>query len=128
MNLLDGCLDENAVILPGKSTIVICSHKIPLLKFLLGFLNSKLPIFYIKVKYASSSYCGGITFSKEMINDIPLSATPSQQQPIINLVDKILSAKKANSNADTSEWEKQIDALVYDLYGLNEDEIRIIEG
>ena len=55
-------------------------------------------------------------------------ATASQQKPIINLVDKILSVKKANPNADTSEWEKQIDALVYDLYGLNEDEIKIVEG
>mgnify|MGYP002627216352 CR=1 FL=1 len=66
LNLLDGCIDENAEFLPGKSTLVICSDDIYLLKFLLGVLNSKLAIFFMKTKYASSSYCGGITFSKNM--------------------------------------------------------------
>ena len=128
LNLLDGCLDENASIIPGKSTLVLCSQNINLLKFLLGILNSKLPILYIKSKYASSSYCGGITFTKDMINDFPIpSLKDQQQQPIINLVDKILAAKQVNPQADTSGLESQIDALVYKLYDLSETEIEIIE-
>ena len=99
-----------------------------LLKFLLGVLNSKLAIFFMKTKYASSSYCGGITFSKNMINDFPLSATPSQQKPIIALVDKILASKKANPQADTRKLEAEIDRLVYQLYGLTEEEIKVVEG
>jgi hypothetical protein len=43
-------------------------------------------------------------------------------------VDKILVAKKQNPQADTSEWEREIDNLVYLLYELNDEEIRIIEG
>ena len=129
LNLLDGCLDESAEYLPGKSTIVLCSENITLLKYLLGFLNSKLPIFYIKVKYASSSYCGGITFSKDMINNLPMAAVnSSQQQPIIALVDKILAAKKADPRADTGAWEAEIDILVYLLYGLTWDEVQIVEN
>lgn len=56
------------------------------------------------------------------------SATKEQQQPIITLVDKILAAKKANPQADTSDLEHQIDQLVYKLYNLTPDEIAVIEG
>ena len=52
----------------------------------------------------------------------------SQQQPIIALVDKILATKKSNPQADTSAWEREIDELVYELYGLKEDEIKVVEG
>lgn len=44
------------------------------------------------------------------------SATSTQQKPIRDLVDKILSAKKDNPQNDTSTLESQIDDLVYDLY------------
>ena len=128
LNLLDGCLDENANILPGKSTLVICSENIRLLKLLLGILNSKLPIFYIKLKYSSSSYCGGITFSKDMINNFPIpDITPFQQQPIIDIVDKILAAKEEDPQTDTRELEKKIDFLVYKLYGLSYDEVLVVD-
>ena len=40
----------------------------------------------------------------------------------------LFAAKKADSSADTTEWEKQIDHKVYELYGLTEDEIAIVEG
>lgn len=129
LNLLDVCIDENAEFLPGKSTMVICSDDINLLKFLLGILNAKLTFFYIKTKYASSSYCGGINFTKDMFNELSIpDISQNQQQEIITLVDKILTAKKADSSTDTTEWEKQIDQKVYELYGLTEDEIAIVEG
>jgi len=38
------------------------------------------------------------------------------QQPFINLVNQILSAKKKNPGADTAELEREIDKLVYGLY------------
>ena len=126
LNLLDGCLDSEANIIPGKSTIVICSEDLETLKFLLGFINSKLPIFYIKRKYASSSYCGGITFTKEMINNLPLGVTSSQRQQIITIVDQILTKKESNPQADTSVLETAIDQLVYESYGLTEYEIEEI--
>ena len=49
-------------------------------------------------------------------------------EPIITLVDRILEAKKLDPQSDTSVLEAEIDRLVYDLYGLTEDEIRIVEG
>jgi len=50
-----------------------------------------------------------------------------QQQPIIALVNQILSAKEKNPAVDTRELEKEIDGLVYGLYGLTEEEIKVIE-
>lgn len=47
---------------------------------------------------------------------------------IIALVDKILAAKKANPQVDTSAWEREIDGLVYELYGLTEEEVKVVEG
>ncbi len=47
---------------------------------------------------------------------------------IESLVDKILAAKKDNPQADVTALEKEIDQLVYKLYDLTEEEIRIIEG
>ena len=127
INLLDVCLDETAEILPGKSTMVICSEDIQLLKFLMGLLNSRLPIFYIKNKYSSSSYCGGITFTKDMINNFPLKFTNESKEKIISLVNKILSIKKKDPQTDTTELETQIDELVYDLYDLSSEERNIIK-
>jgi hypothetical protein len=43
-------------------------------------------------------------------------------------VDKILAAKKQNPNANTFSLEKQIDEMVYKLYELTEEEVRIVEG
>jgi len=51
-----------------------------------------------------------------------------KKDTLINLVDQILSLKKSNSSADTSVLEKEIDQLVYELYGLTEEEIVIIEN
>jgi len=45
-----------------------------------------------------------------------------------SLVDQILSAKKQKPETDTSHLEYQIDQLVYQLYNLTPNEIKIIEG
>ena len=97
------------------------------MKFLTGVLNSKLIAFWLKNKgkMQGSNY----QVDKEPLLNIPLpSATSAQQKPIIALVDKILAAKKANPQADTSKEEHKIDELVYKLYGLTEEEIAIVEG
>ena len=55
--------------------------------------------------------------------------------PIVALVDKILAITKdadypdnATKQAKVREYEKQIDQLVYQLYGLTDEEIKIVEG
>ena len=94
------------------------------LRYLLGVMNSK----YASV-LLTNNRGGDYHITPEHIRNIPIpSATPAQQKPIIALVDKILAAKKANPQADTSKEEAEIDRLVYALYGLTEDEIKIVEG
>lgn len=64
-----------------------------------------------------------------------------KQQPLIKLVDKMLSLNKKlngvgdkktdavdNIKGEINEIDKEIDELVYNLYGITEDEKRIIEG
>ncbi len=107
--------------------IVINEYSGYSIKFILGLLNSSLLDWFYgfigKPKGNAREY-----FNKPLA-EIPIpSATSAQQKPIIDLVDKILSAKKNNPQADTSKEEAEIDRLVYALYGLSEDEIKIVEG
>ena len=49
------------------------------------------------------------------------------QMNIVNIVDNILVKKQAGPTTDTSALEAEIDSMVYELYGLTKDEIKIIE-
>ena len=51
----------------------------------------------------------------------------SQQKAIIDEVEKVMTAKELLSSAETYAMESEIDRLVYQLYGLTEDEIKIVE-
>jgi hypothetical protein len=52
----------------------------------------------------------------------------SEQNSVIEMVDRILQIKKENATIDTTDLENQIDQLVYQLYELTEEEIKIVEG
>ena len=52
---------------------------------------------------------------------------PNAQATISELVKKVIDAKRTNSSTDTSAIEKQIDELVYQVYELSKDDIKIIE-
>jgi hypothetical protein len=43
-------------------------------------------------------------------------------------IDLILAAKQRDAEADVSALEREIDQLVYALYGLTPEEIKIVEG
>ncbi|MFH1670078.1 MAG: hypothetical protein ABIA92_00645 [Patescibacteria group bacterium] len=42
-------------------------------------------------------------------------------------VDRILAAKERDPKADTTAWKREIDRLVYELYGLTKKEINLVE-
>ena len=121
LNLLDGFIDLESEYIPGKSTLVICSDNIENLKFLCGVLNSNLAIFYIKSKYASSSYCGGITFSKDMINNFPISSQNGFKEKVISIVDKILDSGYSIG------LNKLLNETIYSSYNLSSTDVKIIE-
>lgn len=128
LTLLDAALDLDGQIIPGKSTLILASADVASLKYICAILNSRLIFCYIKERYSSSSYNGGIDFTKEMINDIPLPTDEDKRTEIIVVVDQILALKKQNPIADTSALENEIDQLVYELYGLTPEEVALVEG
>jgi len=97
--------------------------------FFLGMLNSKL-LDYI-YKLTTTHHAGGyFAYKTHFLEKIPISnkIVVFDKKPFINLVERVLAAKRVNPRADTSKLEEEIDALVYQLYGLTEEEIRIVEG
>jgi hypothetical protein len=96
--------------------------------YLLGVLNSRVVSYWFAYKFGKLQR--GI-FPQFKINELaqfPIPNTSSnKQKQIILLVTKILSAKKKNPIADTSIFETQIDALVYELYNITPVEQKIIE-
>ena len=97
-------------------------------KFLLGILNSKL-INYLYKQITQEENRVFAEVKPINIRKLPIiDCSTFEKQHIINLVDKILSIKKKNSNSAILDLENQIDRLVYHLYDLTEEEINIVEG
>ena len=46
---------------------------------------------------------------------------------MVNLVEQVIVKKLTNPSGDTATLEREIDGLVYELYGLTEEEIVMIE-
>lgn len=107
-------------------------------KFLLAYLQSSFCNWYaynliynraIRTMHFINYYIAQIPIPKTAVED------PDCQKPFITLVDKILSITKDNNylenpfkQAKVQKYEKQIDQLVYKLYDLTQEEIKIIEG
>ncbi|EJC26375.1 eco57I restriction-modification methylase family protein [Helicobacter pylori Hp P-11b] len=103
------------------------------LRYLLGMLHSKLITFAFKTFYAGGGLGeSGYRYKKAFIERLPIpKITPKNQEladKIIALVDKILKAKAKDPKANTQRLEKEIDALVYQLYHLTDEEIKTIEN
>jgi adenine-specific DNA-methyltransferase len=90
----------------------------------LGVLNSKL-LNYIFSKFSTNSNVNGYE-----VDNLPYPRFVEENifQKITSLVTQILEAKWANPTTDTSVLEREIDQLVYGLYGLTEEEIAIVDG
>lgn len=102
------------------------------LKYILAFMNSNCYKWLITLKtnlIQTGSYAYG---AKDKIERLPIPKINSKNEKLANelisLVDEILKAKEQDKNANTQELENKINSLVYKLYNLNEEEIKIIEG
>ncbi len=103
------------------------------LRYLLGMLHSKLITFAFKTFYAGGGLGeSGYRYKKAFIERLPIPQITKSNKPtadkIIALVDKILQAKAKDPKANTQGLEQEIDALVYQLYNLTDEEIKIIEN
>lgn len=91
---------------------------------ILGILNSNLLNFYHK-RIASPKAGGFYDYKTQFIEKYPIIL--SKEKKIEENVKKILLLKKNNPNSDTSNIEIEIDNLVYKLYNLSYDEVKLIE-
>lgn len=109
--------------------------------YVLGIINSKLLNFFFK-----TSISGGLHVYPDNIRQLPIrainfsnSAEIVQYEKIVNLVRQMLASQKSLAMAQAPQekerlerqiqiTDKAIDSLVYELYGLNDEEIKIVEG
>lgn len=102
------------------------------LKYLTAMLNSKLLSWTFKNFYAGGGLgASGFRYKKVFLEKLPIVKPTNKNQEytkkIESLVNKILAKKKADINADISNETNKIDNLVYELYQLTDEEIKIIE-
>ncbi|AKP51540.1 class I SAM-dependent DNA methyltransferase [Cyclobacterium amurskyense] len=98
------------------------------LKFLLAILNSKVSEWYFNL-IGTTTGMGTNRWKKYKIELLPIIVpSESEEKEIKRLVEKILTTKKQTPLADTTDLEVQIDQMVYQLYGLTKEEIKIVEG
>ncbi len=125
---LHALLDGNGLHI-NKTGFIILSEDA---KFLLGIINSRLMDYLYRCEFPSwgDPWQGGrIQFRGDRMGKIPVAmATPKQQMEIETLVDRILELKRKTIEADVTTLEAEIDQMVYQLYGLTKEEMRIVKG
>ncbi|WP_425251401.1 TaqI-like C-terminal specificity domain-containing protein [Helicobacter pylori] len=102
------------------------------LRYLLGMLHSKLITFAFKTFYAGGGLGeSGYRYKKAFIERLPIPKITYKNQELVDKItdcaERILKAKAKDPKANTQKLEKEIDALVYQLYHLTDEEIKIIE-
>ncbi|EDP6875384.1 Eco57I restriction-modification methylase domain-containing protein [Campylobacter lari] len=103
------------------------------LKYLIAFLNNDFVAFMFKMFYAGGNLGeNGFRYKKAFLERLPIPKINSKNEKLANelisLVDEILNLKEQDKKANTKIQEDKINSIVYKLYNLNEEEIKIIEG
>jgi hypothetical protein len=113
--------------------------------YVLGLLNSKAIDYYHK-KISTNFRGGWFGYDAKIIRNIPIRtinfsdpAEKAQHDKMVSLVERMLALHKSLKSThnpqeadrltrEVESVDRAIDSLVYELYGLTEEEIRIIEG
>ena len=113
-------LCDAGVFCANSVNYIIAPEEFSTPEYLLGILNSRLINWFFS-KFSTNSNVNGYE-----VDNLPIikSDNPSK---IHDLVVQILEKKKINPAADTSSLEAEIDKMVYELYGLTEEEIAVVE-
>ena len=105
---------------------ILSKHNLSL-KYLLALLNSRL-LNYIYQSITQEKGKSQAQVKIKNVRRLPLVVPGSKiEGTLIRLVDQIIEVKLTNSKADTSELEAEIDRLVYQVYGLTDEEIAVVE-
>ncbi len=139
---LECTVDLEGVILAGKSTSIIRSTMN--LKYLLGLLNSQLLTFYYQTIFGGNKMQGGyLQIGPPQLRQLPIRPIDSTDPTgrayhdrVVEWVGRMLTLHKQLAEAPDSQAQtvlrgqieavdRQIDRLVYALYGLTEEEIKV---
>ena len=113
-------LDDCSVYGTQGINFIIPKHSEDSLRYLLGILNSKL------INYLFSTKFLNLAIKAEYVKQVRIPiVSDKQKERIESLVNHILDGKQ--NDCDTSVFESEIDSLVYQLYGLTDEEIKIVE-
>lgn len=124
---IHACYTTDTLLNDLNSMNIVNIQDMPL--FLLGLLNSRLMTFWFVHKFGKLQRGVFPQFKVNELAQFPIAvATVEQKLAISERVEKILVVKKANLKADTSLLDKEIDGLVYDLYKMSDEEIKLIES
>ncbi|HEG2606984.1 class I SAM-dependent DNA methyltransferase [Campylobacter sp. W0066.1] len=121
--------DNKGIFLEKTAFFIVCEN----LKYLLGLLSSNLITYYYK-NFSQGCKLGikGYQYNKHALENLPLPKINSKNEKLANelisLVDEILNLKEQDKKSNTKTQEDKINSIVYKLYNLNEEEIKIIEG
>jgi hypothetical protein len=112
--------DKTGEFYPLNNFSFIISEKKYSLKLLLGILNSNLINWYFSNCFIDYN------IKPKYIEQLPLPNS-LESKTIEEKIDMIFEIKQNDIASDMSSLELEIDKLVYELYGLTEKEIRIVE-
>jgi adenine-specific DNA-methyltransferase len=94
--------------------------------YLVGLLNSKV-LEFVMHSISAARRGGYFEYKPMYLEQLPIpDATPTQRAAIESLVRKLLDAE--GQGPQVAEWERVLNGLVYEVYGLTEEEIAIVEG
>ena len=143
--VLECGVDLRGEFVAGKSTSVIFSNID--LRYLAGLLNSRLVNFYYNTTYGGDKLSGGyLRIGPPQLSTIPVATVNlesshdrARHDRMVALVEQMLQLHRDLAAAKTAHdktlaerqiaaTDKQIDRLVYELYGLTEEEIAVVEG
>ena len=120
------CYDDEGIIITNTLMSFSLNNNLNE-KFWLSYLNSKFLSWYL-YNFIYAQAVRTMDFYNYYIQQIPIpEISIEQQQPFITIVNQILTAKKQNPSADTKALEDRIDIMVYKLYDLTYDEVKIVD-
>jgi type I restriction-modification system DNA methylase subunit len=146
-NQITATLDlENRYFLSSLYAVYPISHNERLsLKYLLGLLNSSVATYYVKIIALDMTKGAFTKFRTNQLARLPIHiinfSDPNDKilyDQMVQLVDRMLLLNKESPTAKTAHektilqrqidaTDRQIDRLVYELYGLTDEEIKIVE-
>jgi hypothetical protein len=122
---INACYTDKVILNDLNSMNIVEIKESPL--FVLGVLNSRLITFWFIHKFGKLQR--GI-FPQFKINELECFPIPKakdeEKSKISDLVSKILNQKENNPDINNENIDREIDEMIYDLYGLNEDEKELI--